>query len=65
MKTAVENFYYIPTEILAEYIVEEWADSELMFRAYIDNTPWLLEEARNYKNTDDFIDHIKAQTDDP
>ncbi|MFA5584570.1 MAG: hypothetical protein WDA09_10185, partial [Bacteriovoracaceae bacterium] len=71
VKTAIENYYWVPTEILTEYAGEEWADNEINFREHLRNFPWALEEARKFMNTvdengnypvvEDFLDYIKEQ----
>ncbi|WP_422477191.1 hypothetical protein [Pleomorphochaeta sp. DL1XJH-081] len=62
VRQAIENFYWIPENVLQEYSGDEWADKELSFRRHLREYPWILEEARKFSDTDDFLVHLQTNT---
>ena len=60
---AVRNFYWIPEQVVHEYAGEEWADNEIRFRKHLKDYPWILEEARKFSDTDEFLEHLQTSTD--
>jgi hypothetical protein len=59
---AVQNFYWIPDGILEEYTGEQWADDEIRFRQHLKTYPWILEEARKFSDTDEFLEYLQIHT---
>ncbi|MGE0074119.1 MAG: hypothetical protein AB7S52_02745, partial [Sphaerochaetaceae bacterium] len=60
---AVRNFYWIPEQVVQEYAGEEWSDNEIRFRNHLKDYPWILEEARKFSDTDEFLEHLQTSTD--
>ena len=62
VRLAVQNFYWIPDDVLQEYIGEPWADNEIAFRKHLQTYPWILEESRKFSDTDEFLEHLQSNT---
>ena len=63
VQQAVEEMFYVPTQILQEYAGEDWADRELELRRHLGRFPWILEEARNHSDEESFFTYLKEKTD--
>ena len=61
VKAAVEQFYWIPDDVLREYAGETWADREIRFRTRLKENPWVLEEARGYTDPDEHLEFVTSR----
>ena len=61
VRKAIENYYWIPDDVLQEYIGEDWADREIRFRTRLKENPWVLEEARGYTDPDEYLEFVTSR----
>ncbi|NBK21752.1 MAG: hypothetical protein EOM68_06980, partial [Spirochaetia bacterium] len=61
VRRAVEEFYWIPDEILEEYSGEEWADREIKFRERLKEFPHLLSTAKEYVDPEEYLAYMESE----
>ncbi|MDD3997618.1 MAG: hypothetical protein PHH86_07905, partial [Sphaerochaetaceae bacterium] len=64
VQDAVENHFWVSSRILEEYLDEEWAQKEMATREYLNQFPWMLEEARQFATPDEYLQFIETMSED-